>query len=579
MNRHAIPTALLRALLWKELRDARGALLLALGLLAFVLLGAKLAFDLDAELRAGKVLPAALGLVAALLAAESIGRDASSGVGSVWERLPVDRALVWCAKAISVVAGSALFLGGALVLELALRAVEPAPESVHAVGLLLPSAQWLPVIPCATGFVLLWSAVLRQSLPGALVGVGCVAVVPLLGEHLSGRTAHFIALMVGHWPTSRWLGIGTLAAATGSLLAFRVGGWRRLALRRGAAAAGGLLLVLGPALGRTTTAALAAMHFGIFDPEAKLLLAEPSPDGRHLAVRVRRDDPRRLQGRTAILDRSTGSWRELEGFPSFLTFQSGVSLWTQSGELNLLRVEHPLSRKGGLICEHIDPRTGRAVWQAVAADARDARALARNWQAAESWCRADVEGDEYVLTWKGRPERLRIPRSRATRESAADPPWIAAAAQPGLVFLAREGALVRHDLGSGEERELYRSDGSDIVHLQLSADDRWIGLWESGARVILETASGRVVQRALGGIVGWCREPGRVALVWNVETRDTEILFEDGTRRVLASGSARWIEDGPDGFLRWEIGGQRVERVGLDGELLEVLYAPDLQRR
>ena len=81
-------------------------------------------------------------------------------------RWPVDRALVWCAKAIAVVAGSALFLGGAFVLELALRAVEPAPAPVHAVGL-LPNARWLPVIPCATALVLLWTAVLRLSLPAA----------------------------------------------------------------------------------------------------------------------------------------------------------------------------------------------------------------------------------------------------------------------------------------------------------------------------------------------------------------------------------------------------------------------------
>jgi len=549
----------LPTLVRKELRDARGALLLAFGLLAFVLLGVKLAFDLDAELRAGKILPAALGLVAIVLAAESIGRDASSGVESVWERLPVDRALVWCAKAISVVAGSALFLGGALVLELTLRAVEPAPDSVHAVGL-LPNARWLPLIPCATALVLLWTAVLRLSLPGALVGVGCVVAVPFLGEHLSGRAAHFVARMVGHWSTSRWLGLCALAAVSGSLLAFRVGGWRRLALRRGAAAAGGLLLVLGPALCQTAYAALAALRFGIFDPEARLVRVEPSPDGRHLAVEVRRDDARHPESRVGVLDRGSGAWCQPEGSLE-LRIGLGLSTWARDGELILIRTENPLRHDGGLRPELIDPRSGRAVSMAS-----DVTFLGDD----ESWCGRRTEGDELVLTWKGRSEELRIPKRFL----------LAIAAEPGIVFHAREGALVRHDMSSGEVRELYRSADAHYPAggANLSPDDRWIAIWESGCRVIVEVSTGRVVQRDLLGLLGWCREPGRVALVLNVETRGAELLLEDGTRRALGSGCDHWLEDGPDGFLRWERGGQRVERVGLDGEVLEVLYAADRPR-
>jgi len=566
----------LAALVRKELRDQRGLLLLAGGLFALVVVGARLVLgaSFDAELRSQRILPFALGIVAAVLAAESIGRDASAGVESLWERLPVDRALVWGAKVAAVVAGALLFLGGALLVELALRAMERAAGPAGAVAL-LPSAWWLLVVPCVTAAVLFWSALLRWSLAATLMGVGCVALPPLVWDQLSGRLARFLFLVMRHGPRPewKWLVIATAAGITGSLLAFRVRGWWRLSLRRALAGAMGLLLVLLPTAARPMAVALARLELGLFDPDAELVRVEPSPDGRHLAVIVQRTYPTRSltddsERRAGILDRRSGTWRELGSNlePVTVGRWPHESVWSLDGLLAVVQAESP-GRPA--LWELIDPTTGHVAWQATSARLVDLSS--RMGQV--PWLESAREGDEYVLRWEEREIELRIPKSA----------WLARASEPGIVFLDREGTVVRHDLSSGEERVVFRGSTTDIHTGQLSPDDRWIAFGEAGDRVVLEVSSGRVVHRVRGGLVAcWCREPGRVALVQaGSHRRDdlrTILLLEDGTSRLLAPGTGRWAEDGPDAFLHYEHRSQRLERIGLDGKVLEVLLPPDSRR-
>ena len=556
----------------KELRDQRGLLLLAGGLFALVVVGARLALGagFDAELRSQRILPFALGIVAAVLAAESIGRDASAGVESLWERLPVDRALVWGAKVLSAVAGAAVFLGGALLVELALRATERAPGPAGSVAL-LPGLWWLLLVPCATAAVLFWSALLRWSLAATLVGVGCVALPPLVWDQLSGRVARFVYLVWrnGPRPEWKWIVIAAAAGISGSLLAFRVRGWRRLPLRRVAAGIAGLLLVLGPTLARPLIVAIARLEFGLFHPEAELMHVEPSPDGRHLAVLVVRDSSAAPSGRVGpdfragILDRASGSWRDLGGSRTamFAGRWPNETVWSPEGCMAVAREEDR-----HLVWELVDPRMDRAVWESSAEDGREQ--LTRR-MGLESWHELTMEDDDYLLRWKARGKELRIPK-RTWR-------WLVGA-EPGFVFLEREGTFVRHDMDSGEERLVYRCSSSSSPG-RLSPGDRWIELGDGIDRVIVEVASSQVLRREPGSVVHWCSEPGRVAVIraGTHRRRDlrTILLLEDGSSKVLASGTGYWVEDGPDAFLRYGHRGHRLERLDLNGKVLEVLYPPD----
>lgn len=552
----------LRILLYKEWRDQRALVIGALLVCVLLIVSAKLLVGVrfDAEIRTRFVLPACYGVFAVLLATESIAREVHSGVERTLLRLPVSRELVWLAKALFVVLGSALGLLVLGLLEIVLRLAERAPALVVIEPLVLP------VIAAVATASFVAACVLRRSLPAAFLGLLLVGLVPLTAYALPPlRLTEWVDLILCSWTPAGLSILGVPAFLLGSLFAFRVRRADALGLRRAARACAGAAIVLVPAFAGTARSSAWAFDIVPFSRTAEICSTSPSPDGRFLAVQAEQEwDPssewtpaprpqhgfsRRMRWEVWILDRTTGRWSEIDGrFRMFF----GPGTWDARGRLLTLSTDGAFGR-GDFSLEHIDPASG-----AIA----NSRVLALD-EVLASWYWRDTTRDERVLTWKAKGLGVRVPKSALLVPSP----------QPGIVFHEQDGFLVRHELDPdcttrlaalgrpNEFRVLAPSPDGSLLFLYESQDDR----------CLLDACTGEVVRRfdAHEAPAGWSNLPGRIYWVLR-EDLGYCALNEDGSLTPLPAFDPSWQELGPDHLFHRDP--QRIECMKLDGSERQVLY-------
>ncbi len=553
----------LRTLLYKEWRDQRALIFISLALcvLVFVLgkvLGGK---RFSPEVRS-QVLTVCLGLFAMLMATETIAREAQNGVGRTLARLPVSRTVAWVAKASFVALASTGVYVLLTLAELILRTTEP--RRALPPHVILPEVLILIAAVTAACFVAV--CVLRRSLPAAFLGLMLVASVPALAYFLPPlHITEWVDVVLCSWTPQGFAGVGIAACLLGSLLAFRVRRIDRFGVRRAAAGAIGLGIVLVPVFAGTARSSAWALDITPYSRTAKITFAIPSPDGRFIAIQAEQDwDPSsnwlrgpepkpgfasRWRREVWILDRSTGALNQIDERYRF--FKNGEPAWDEHGLLSTISTAGAFGGRDSAV-ERIDPRSGRVV------SARDEDIS----KAVLPWWRNESAGKDFVLRWPAKNLEVRARENMLLR----------ATSEPGVVFHDQDGFLVRHQLDSDCVTRLVALQGpSEQRFLILSEDGRLLYLTQGLEKWILDACDGRIIREFDhdSGWCGWSAIPGRVCIVWHSGDTFTA-LNEDGTETPLPGFESGNREVGPDHILRCEP--QRLECMKLDGSEREVLY-------
>jgi len=553
----------LRVLLYKEWRDQRVLIFVSLGLCLLVLVLGKVLGGkrFSPEVRS-QVLTVCLGLYAMLLATETIAREAQNGVERTLARIPVSRTVAWVAKASFVALAST---GGYVLLtlaELILRATEP--RRALPPHVILPEV--LILIAAVTAACFIAVCVLRRSLPSAFLGLMLVASVPALAYFLPPlRITEWIDVVLCSWTPQGFAGVGIAACLLGSLLAFRVRRIDRFGLRRAAAGAIGLGIVLVPVFAGTARSSAWALDITPFSRTAKITFAIPSPDGRFIAIQAEQDwDPSsdwgikheskpgfagRWRREVWILDRSTGALSQID---ERYRFMNSAPAWDEHGLLTTISTAGAF---GGRDCavERIDPRSGKV----VSAHEEDIS------EAVLPWWRKESVGKDIVLRWPAKNLEVHAKENWSLRASS----------EVGVVFHEQDGFLVRHELDPDCVTRLAAvGEPHELRLLQMSPNAKYLYQYEMrGEKRVIDTCTGRILQEFDGwtGFMGWSDVPGRICLVWHAG--DTfSALNEDGSETPLPGFELGCRELGPDHILRYQA--QRIECMQLDGSEREVLY-------
>lgn len=556
----------------KEWRDQRGLLLVALGLTLGLVVGAKLVFgaEFDPEMRARWGMTSCLAVVVVVLAAESIGRDAASGVDGLWGLLPVRREAVWGAKVVAVVAGALVYHAAWVGLELAVRSTEVLDERALRWAPLTLDAVGVALLVAGAAAVLMFAALLRRSLGAALAGVGAVISLPLLVDKLHGHAALWTAVTLDRWTPAELALLGASAFGLASVAAYRLRGVHWMSLRRLAVTGLGLSVVLAPTLGRSAWMASERLEFAVSDPKATIRLVEPSPDGRFLAVWATKGlGIRQAWCRTQselwavwVYDREEDTWLDLAAgefgthwrtLSTPILFGLTASSWSADGRLATYSVDDP-GRATVCRYELFDPSSGERVWVhegSAGMQAQEEELGVPRWY---SW---SFDGIERVVRWRDREERFTVSKNVP----------LAISPEPGVVFYQRERELLRHDMVSGREVVLHVAEAPSPIRPRVSEDGRWLYHRADGAHNVLDARTGRVVLSGVNyHLRRWCREGGRVAIVGDGSCMG--VLHEDGRVEWLGGASiGQMVEDGA-GFLEWAPTGE-IRRLDARGRVVE----------
>ena len=549
----------LRALLYKEWRDQRALALGALALIAATLMIAKLAAGkrFDVLLREEYVYPAVLGVLFVAVATETITRDAGSEVERSVLRLPTSRTRVWAGKGLFCLLAFAGCVAALLFAETILRLFE------HSLGAplrtFLVHPMHLGAALCAACACSAMACVLKRSLPAAVAGLAAVGAVPLLAMTLPiTRATEWIDLCFNSWRPAELAGVAAIAFTLGSLFAFRVRRADRFGLRRASGVLLGAGMVLGPAFGATLRHAAWAFDIERGSEHAEIARADPSPDGRFIAVEVEQSWTARQEWLTLvgtqtgsrcrrrcevwILDCESGAWNEIDDRFRMLVESPA---WDPSGKLRTLSLSGTFGEECERI-ESIDPRT------------REVRSeTPRDWsECLGHWCSEDDTVDGIVLTWRSKGIRLRLPKD--TRYKCAR--------RPGLIFHEQDGFIVRHELEPDCTTRLLAAPHSMWM---LTPDDTLLN--DLTQNILVDTCDGHVV-RTFDPLSRYYRRsnvPGRICWIWHAGPTFTS-LAEDGSETPLPIDDLSWQEFGPDKLLFRSH--DRIECMKLDGTERRTLY-------
>ncbi|MBK7644889.1 MAG: hypothetical protein IPJ19_17915 [Planctomycetes bacterium] len=566
----------LRSLLYKEWRDQRALTLGALALLAMLLAAAKLLAGkrFDALLREDYVYPVCLGIFAVALATETITRDASNGVERTLLRLPATRMLAWFAKlafALLACLGCGLFL---IAVERVLRLFEQGNVSLHSTRL---QSGHLTLIACAASACLAAACVVKRSLPAVITGIAALASAPLLALWMPvTRATVWLDLCFNSWRPAELASLATFALLVGGLLAFCVRRRDPFGLRRAAGAVFGVGIVLVPAFAASARESAWALDIVPFSPRAEIWRAEPSPDGRYVAVQAEqtwtpREDWLPLSGKDSgtrcrvrhevwLLDRETGRWSEIDDRDRRL---ADSPVWDAGGRLATISMPGTFG-DGEWLFEHIDPRT-LAIQASHPADLSEALG---------HWCEKTQDGDDWVLRWRSRHIDLQLSKDAI----------VAISPEVGIVFHEQDGSLVRHELATGGITKLAVLGGRKVFRSLMVSPDGSL-LYLPNERKFVDACDGHMVRQldSSSAWMGWSRIPGRICTLWHLGDEFTA-LNEDGSETPMP---ARGFDDhhlgldapapiggsaelGRGRFLLWDQ--QRIECMKLDGSEREVLY-------
>lgn len=320
----------LGSLMTKEWRDAR-PLALACALLAPVLAIAVealfLKFD-DPTLTARAVLPAAVGLFAALLASDLVAGDVASRRIETLAALPASPLRAWTAKVAFLAAATAAFAAWMLIAELGLFAVVSGAGASGAVLAALPQA--LPLLVVTLPFAacaLLFSTILDRGLAALLAAAAAVGgfhfgLVRLLSDRELGGA--ITPAMVAAFEVAI-----AVACLAGSAAAYRFGELhlpskaRRAAIGLGACAA----LLATPA----TAGAMALrrhLSLGPDNPDVRIVAMMLDPAETRVALGV--EKPGSTRGAVWVLDLESGAVRSVEEGSSGLPRDP----WLPDGDLS-----------------------------------------------------------------------------------------------------------------------------------------------------------------------------------------------------------------------------------------------------
>ena len=522
--------SVMKTLLWKEWRDHRALLLVLSTVLVVLILAAEELYgpEFDAVLRTTRVLPAMWLLFLVVLSADVATRDHVSGAGEALGRLPMPTRLVWIPRLLLVTAAAvgmaAIFCG----LELLVRRMEGTPGPVDG---------GLPWIVAFAGMILALGVMgagglLRRSLPAALVGLAIPLGVPLAVLLLPSSTlSDWLLIALGATGTGpeRIALFLALALLSGALLGYTP--WARRDRSSVLLSLGGLALVLVPCGVVLTRSALAEVDLIPHDERIWIGRADPSPDGRWVALEVHRNlhtlrtpylrDKRRSLNRSEVwlLDRESRAVKEISNAARALYTPAygglDTTAWGDDGLLTTTSVAGPTLQQGGQWLEVIDPEQAQVTSRLPAAELKAferERGLAP-WFKLESalggyrltWIEKDVTFD-----WRGRIQPSPL---------------------PGQVFTVSEQGVRQHFLETGTARLLIELEEADRCHV--SPDGRYLAVHVTEARQpgeprattrsdIYTVESGELVASSFK-YIRWSLVPGQI--LWS----SGRILREDGT--------------------------------------------------
>ncbi|MBK7644891.1 MAG: hypothetical protein IPJ19_17925 [Planctomycetes bacterium] len=577
----------LRVLLYKEWRDQRTFCIAALGaclLLSLTALRIDGAALMKRSFFVDSVLPVCCMIFAAVLATESIARDAQSRVADTLARLAAPRTLVWSAKVLFVLLAVVVFILALLPLDYCLTLASSG--GVLSGDQVLARPQFWAVTGALATAGLAFACVLRRALPATIVAALTLAVLPFVAGGLPPcRLSDWLYVFLAIWSPVELAGLACASFAVGALLAFSVRHADPLGWRRAVALCTGVSLVLLPSVAGSARRAWAAFDMPFGDPAARVCLAAPSPDARFVAVQMGQDlkadstwtgtpgqelRRRRQRREVWILDRSCGTWNEIDTrdrellLCSYRGFVRGP--WDARSRLSVRFYSSPfVGAAGGL--QLIDPATSTVVLAPPLGismfDTLEAETGLGAWYTTIGYSRQS----KLIVRWKERGIDLEL----------SDRVVFAASPEPGILFIQRENGLVRHEMASGSETllhtfpfEIRKGQG-----LRVSPDGRHIAVLGGGITTILDSSDGRLVVELPQGVwlVDWSRVPGRLGLVDTMSSRRELSWFaldEKGVRTLLATDMPNCVALGTDRLLAYD--DHRIECMKLDGSERETLY-------